>query len=106
MREDCCLFGHREISRTGCPLLRSVECTYHAYISCLFASLLPLRGWDVSTRGTLLSDLLPMYSALDPNYVHSPAEKEPSGDVCFLLKLLLALIFSYQNPNFVFKGRV
>lgn len=41
-REDCCLSSGRGISRTGCALLRSAECVDHG--------LLPLRGWNFSTR--------------------------------------------------------
>lgn len=82
-------FGHREISRTGCPLLRSVECMYHAYISPAY---LPVSfPWESGISlciGTLLVTCLPCTALWSPNYTHSPVEKEPNGDVCFLLKLL------------------
>lgn len=65
----------------------------------------PREGGMSAHVRTLLSDLLPMYSALDPNYMHSPAEKEPSWDVCFLLKLLWPSSFLTRVQTLFSRGR-
>lgn len=75
-----------------------------ACISCSFVRLLPLRGWDEEHIWAFLSDLCPEHSALDSIACTTQRIRSQKGRA-LSVKTALVLIFSYQIPNFVLKGR-
>lgn len=104
LRRDCCLLLQRNLQDWLSPAEIS-----GCYVPCLHLLLIcqspSLREWDISTRWDPLVTCLPC-TALNPNYTHSPVEKEPSGDVCFLLKLLWPSSFLTRFQTLFSKGRV